>query len=117
MRVFAKTMRREATDAERVLWDALRGRRFAAYKFRRQVPIGRDIADFACLSHKVIIEADGGGHEVGRDRVRDDALARHGFRVVRVTNEQILSGLGLFLSDLEGRLVLRNPDTFKEPQP
>jgi very-short-patch-repair endonuclease len=59
----ARRLRREATDAERRLWSALRDRRLAGYRFRRQYPIGRYIADFACTRHRLIVEADGGQHD------------------------------------------------------
>jgi very-short-patch-repair endonuclease len=58
----AQSMRRKPTDAEKKLWHLLRDRRFAGVKFRRQVPIGRYIADFVCLRRKLIVEADGGQH-------------------------------------------------------
>ncbi|HEV8028853.1 MAG TPA: endonuclease domain-containing protein [Stellaceae bacterium] len=50
------------TDAERRLWSLLRGRRLSDYKFRRQRPLGPFIADFACIEHRLVIEADGGQH-------------------------------------------------------
>jgi primosomal protein N' (replication factor Y) len=61
------------TDAERLRWYFLRARRFAGCKFRRQHPIGPFIADFACIEHRLIIEANGGQHaeltsDVGQTR-------------------------------------------------
>ena len=74
-------MRRRPTDAERKLWLLLRARRFAQYKFRRQVPIGSYIADFVCYESKLIIELDGGQHsESCTDKQRDAALAARGFK-------------------------------------
>ena len=58
----ARSLRRQASEAERVLWMHLRGRRLDGSKFRRQVPIGPYIADFLCLEAKLIVEADGGQH-------------------------------------------------------
>lgn len=85
-------MRRESTEAERKLWLLLRNRRFAGYKFRRQVPIGPYIADFVCYSARLIIEADGSQHaENERDTVRDAQLYRRGFRLLRLWNNDILS--------------------------
>jgi very-short-patch-repair endonuclease len=58
----ARTLRKKATDAERLLWKHLRMRQLSAYKFRRQQPIGSYIVDFVCLEKKLIIELDGGQH-------------------------------------------------------
>jgi very-short-patch-repair endonuclease len=58
----ARHLRRDATDAERRLWSALRDRRLSGYRFRRQCPIGPFIIDFACTRHYLIVEADGGQH-------------------------------------------------------
>jgi Uncharacterized protein conserved in bacteria len=85
-------MRREPTEAERKLWILLRNRRFASHKFRRQVPIGPYIADFVCYSAKLVVEADGSQHaENGRDVMRDAELARRGFHLLRLWNDDILA--------------------------
>ena len=85
----ARYMRRNPSGTERALWAILRDRRTLDLKFRRQVPIGRYIADFACLEHKLIVEADGPFHDEIRDRVRDAYLHRQGFRVLRFPNAVI----------------------------
>jgi len=58
----ARKLRREQTDAEGKLWYLLRNRNLAGRKFKRQLPIGPYIADFACVELKLIVEADGGQH-------------------------------------------------------
>ena len=58
----ARTLRRQASDAEMALCQQLRARRMKGYKFRRQVVIGQYIVDFVCLKARLIIEADGGQH-------------------------------------------------------
>ncbi|HYB58363.1 MAG TPA: endonuclease domain-containing protein, partial [Alphaproteobacteria bacterium] len=58
----ARELRIAMTDAECRLWSALRGRRLEGYKFRRQHPLGPFIVDFACLEHRLVVEADGGQH-------------------------------------------------------
>ena len=90
------------TDAERRLWSALRDRRFDDYKFRRQFPIGNYIADFVCLEHRLIVEADGSQHDESvRDAGRDLWLEQQGFRVLRLWNREILLNLdGALLSIL-----------------
>ena len=87
----ARAMRREPTDAERVMWRVLRGRQLAHLKFRRQLPLGPYIADFACLDPRVIVECDGGQHAESRyDEVRDAWLKAQGFRVLRFWNTDVL---------------------------
>jgi len=72
------------------MWFLLRDRRFDALKFRRQVPIGRYVADFACYEAKVIIELDGSRHAGSlTDKVRDVDLRARGFEVVRVWNNEL----------------------------
>jgi very-short-patch-repair endonuclease len=79
------------TDAERKLWFALRDRRFANFKFRRQVPMGRYIADFICFDARIVIEVDGGQHaESASDRLRDQWFVANGYRVLRFWNNDVL---------------------------
>jgi very-short-patch-repair endonuclease len=99
-------MRREMTDAEKKLWFLLRSRRLGGIKFRRQAPIGPFIADFVCLSGKLIVEADGGQHFASdRDADRDRWLAEEGYVVVRYANNDILSNPEGVLTDLAARLT------------
>jgi len=88
---FAKQLRKNMTDAETRLWHELRAKRFENYKFKRQVPIGKYIADFACLTHKLIVEVDGSQHEDSKtDVTRDLWLKSQGFRVLRLWNRELL---------------------------
>ena len=83
-------MRRAPVLYERRLWKLLRDRRLADLKFRRQVVLGRYIADFVCFRHRLIVEADGPHHEDrAEDVARDDWLRSQGFRVLRFPNQQI----------------------------
>jgi very-short-patch-repair endonuclease len=92
LRRFARNLRHVATPHEDVLWTLLRNRRFVDFKFRRQVPIGPYIADFACLSARLIVELDGGQHaESEHDVKRDTWLSSENFRVLRVWNNQLNS--------------------------
>ena len=89
---FARHMRHDPTEAERALWLALRGRRFLAWKFRRQVPVGPFIADFLCFEARLIVEVDGGQHaENPRDVERDRWFEANGFRVLRLWNHEVLT--------------------------
>ena len=85
-------MRKQPTDAERQLWAMLRDRRFSAFKFRRQVPVGPFIADFMCYSARLIVEADGGQHcDNDYDERRTAWLEAQDFRVLRFWNHEILT--------------------------
>ncbi len=86
----AGDMRRSPTTTEALLWAELRGSRLGV-AFRRQVPIGRYIVDFLAPSVKLVVEVDGGYH-AGRGRAdarRDRVLGELGYRVVRVSAEQV----------------------------
>jgi very-short-patch-repair endonuclease len=90
----ARALRSRMTDAERRLWFALRDRRFANFKFRRQVPIGRFIADFICFEARLVIEVDGSQHADSiQDLRRDRWFKANGFRVLRFWNNEVLSNL------------------------
>jgi len=87
----ARRLRRDATEAEKVLWRVLRNRSLGDAKFRRQVPIGRYIVDFACLERGPVIEADGGQHAASEnDAERTNWLESRCFRVLRFWNHDIL---------------------------
>ena len=93
-KAFVRHLRKTMTEPERKLWAALRDRRFEGYKFRRQVPIGRYIADFICFETRLIIEADGGQHsESARDHIRDAWLLSQGFKILRFWNSDIHQSL------------------------
>ncbi len=90
----ARSLRARMTDAECKLWFALRDRRFAAFKFRRQVPVGPFIADFVCYRARVIVEVDGGQHAESRSDIRRDQwLAANDFVVLRFWNNDVLRNL------------------------
>ncbi|MDC9825388.1 endonuclease domain-containing protein [Devosia sp. ZB163] len=88
---FARTLRRNSTEVEKRLWSILRDRRLAGHKFRRQVPIGPYVADFACFDARLVVELDGSQHleDAARDTRRDAELARRGFEVLRVWNSEV----------------------------
>jgi len=88
---FAKQLRRHQTDAERVLWMRLRNRQVHGVKFRRQHPLGNYIVDFCCVESLVIVEVDGGQHNLLRsqDQRRESALMEHGYRVLRFWNHEV----------------------------
>ncbi|HUC66304.1 MAG TPA: DUF559 domain-containing protein [Stellaceae bacterium] len=90
----ARRLRQDATDVEKILWRALR-ERIGFWKFRRQHPIGRRIADFACPARKLVIELDGGLHaeRTEADNRRAAEIARYGYRIIRFWNSDVLENL------------------------
>ncbi|MCA9772008.1 MAG: endonuclease domain-containing protein [Myxococcales bacterium] len=90
--VLAKELRRNETDAEKLLRRFLRNRHVGDAKFRRQQPIGPYVADFACMSLRLVVELDGGHHA---EREEEDArrsayLASRGIDVMRIWNPEVL---------------------------
>jgi len=107
----AKTLRQQLTDAEQKLWQRLRNRQLAGCKFRRQVPIGPYIADFACLEAHLIVEVDGGQHlESSRDGLRDDWFAAKGFTLLRFWNTQVLTETDAVADSILSALQRPHPD-------
>jgi very-short-patch-repair endonuclease len=104
----ARRLRRRATDAERRLWSRLRAQAFHGLKFRRQHPIGRYVVDFACLERALVVELDGGQHSVAVDARRTAAIERHGFRILRFWNNQVLGNLDGVLRQLEQEIGKTN---------
>ncbi|MEW8627553.1 MAG: endonuclease domain-containing protein [Candidatus Thiodiazotropha sp.] len=100
-RLFAKRLRQNMTDAERVLWRQLRAHRLSGQKFRRQQPIGPYIVDFIHFGAKLIIECDGGQHnENTADHKRDAWFNQQGFHVLRFWNHDILNKTKSVLTEI-----------------
>lgn len=88
-----KALRRSSTYPERKLWQILRRKQLAGYKFRRQHPIGNVVVDFCCPQAKLVVEVDGLSHmgQAEHDANRTAYLSARGYRVVRVTNDDVLA--------------------------
>jgi adenine-specific DNA-methyltransferase len=117
----ARKLRRESTDAERRMWFLLRHKQFEGYKFRRQEPIGTYIVDIVWFRPRLIIEIDGGQHNMPhqseQDQRRTAWLEGEGFRVLRFWNndvlqnsEGVLEAIAAALSDLAQQKI-----TFDQP--
>jgi very-short-patch-repair endonuclease len=93
----ALALRAAETSAEARLWRALRNRQLDRWKFRRQHPIDRYVVDFVTVAGKLVVEVDGATHstrrELSQDSRRTERLEALGFRVVRVTNEEVRTNL------------------------
>ncbi|PQO42393.1 endonuclease domain-containing protein [Blastopirellula marina] len=90
-----RDLRQRSTKAEHLLWSALRNRNIADLKFRRQHSIGPWIGDFVCVEALLVIELDGGYHDLiqDEDQHRSAMIEQAGFRVLRFTNEEVLGNL------------------------
>lgn len=102
--IFAKSMRHSATDAEQVMWQILRAKRFMNLKFRRQHVIEPYIVDFYCHEIGLVIELDGSQHgtddAMEYDAERTKFLEALGLRVVRYWNNEVLGRTDVVLEDL-----------------
>jgi very-short-patch-repair endonuclease len=106
----ARRLRRDQTDAERILWSRLRGKRILGFKFRRQHPIGNFFADFFCLEAKLVIELDGSQHadQTDRDELRTEYIHKLGCTVLRFWNHEVISEIDL--------VIQRIADALERPQ-
>jgi very-short-patch-repair endonuclease len=91
----SRSLRREMTGAEKLLWRHLRMRQFEGYKFRRQHPLGNYIADFVCLEAMLVLEVDGGQHaeSADNDAARTQWLEAKGLHVIRFWNNEVLNNI------------------------
>lgn len=87
----ARELRQTQTPHEILLWRILRNRSFNGWKWRRQHPIDRYFADFACIERKMVVELDGEIHGTRRDQdtARDEVLVQKGWDILRFSNSQL----------------------------
>ncbi|MEO6613384.1 MAG: nicotinamide-nucleotide amidohydrolase family protein [Chitinophagaceae bacterium] len=111
---FVKDHRSNPTEAEKVLWEIVRGRKMSGFKFRRQHIISNYIADFVCLHEKLIIEVDGLYHQLPENTISDEArtmeLNQLGFEVIRFTNSQVLKDTDTIVSLIVDRVKKRRAE-------
>ena len=123
MTAIARELRRNATSAERRLWQGLRCKQIVGFRFRRQVALGRFVADFVFLDARLVIEVDGATHstelEIRRDAARTAAFAAHGFVTMRFTNDDVYRNLDGALETIRLRLIALSPrfDGLPDPPP
>ena len=117
----ARELRNNATAAERRLWHRLRVLKVSGQKFRRQVPIDHFIVDFACLSHRLIIEVDGATHamdaEIASDIRRQRYLESQGFMVLRFKNADVATNIDGVMDVIVGVLDGFAGETTPTPNP
>ena len=104
LKEYARENRKNATLAEEVLWEQLRGNGLGV-KFLRQHVIGDYIVDFVSQHDGLVIEIDGGYHSEPRqqedDILREEALERMGYHVIRFTNEEVLHNIEYVIEQIE----------------
>ncbi len=109
----ARELRRDQTEAEKVLWTILRSRQMEGFKFRRQEPIGSYIADFVNYERKIVIELDGGQHAMNegqkRDQKRDQWFRDQGFRVLRFWDHEVLQNSDSVLETIRQAMLTPSP--------
>jgi very-short-patch-repair endonuclease len=116
----ARALRKQMTQAEVHLWRRLQGEQIAGCRFRRQVPIGTYIADFACMAKRLIIEVDGEQHgeDAERDLRRTAWLQSRGFRTLRFWNQEVLTNtegvVDVIAQALEESILIGTPS---QPSP
>ena len=93
-RTHARALRQNQTPAENWLWKMVRAHRFSGFKFQRQVPVGPFIVDFYCHQKRLVIELDGGQHNLPEalkyDSLRSDFLRQQGLCILRFWNNEVL---------------------------
>jgi very-short-patch-repair endonuclease len=99
---FARRLRINMTDAERRLWARLRRKQLRGHRFRRQVALGPYVADFVCLSARLVVEVDGAQHDVDDvyERRRTQWLQNDGFRILRYGNRDVLMETDRVVEDI-----------------
>jgi very-short-patch-repair endonuclease len=105
-RARARNLRQDMTEAEKRVWQILRSQQMKGYKFRRQVPIGRYIADFVCHEARLIVEIDGGQHDHSspQEVERSGLLRSQGYRILRFWNNEVLANLDGVHATIAGEL-------------
>jgi very-short-patch-repair endonuclease len=113
----ARALRRDATEAEKKLWQHLRQPPFKQHHFRRQATIGRYFADFASHRLRIVIEVDGGQHlDNPADNQRTSFLVSAGYRVLRFWNNEVLENMAGVLSVIDTAINADRPPT-PDPSP
>jgi len=107
----ARALRAQMTDAETLMWQQLRGRRFQGFKFRRQRTLGPHILDFVCLEAGLVIEIDGGQHaeQQAYDQARTALIESHQLTVIRFWNHEVMNDTSAVLENIWQTLQTLTP--------
>ena len=99
----AKNLRKNQTEAEKLLWKHLKAKQINGHKFRRQHPMGKFITDFICLEKKLVVELDGGQHVLNKEKdiERDKWFYNEGFEVLRIWNNEVFHNINGIMEVIE----------------
>ena len=116
MQAVARELRKNPTDAEDKLWQAIRKRQINGRKFRRQVAIGAFVVDFYCSSERLAVEVDGPIHDrqVEADKIRQELIESLGIRFLRLTNDEVERHIEASLNKIRRRFI--NPKLAKSDE-
>ena len=107
LKQYSRKLRKEMTEAERVLWSRIRGKQLKGLQVYRQKPIGRFVVDFYCPKAKLVIELDGGQHYTEDVRTKDEARDRYmmsqGLKTLRFSDNEIFQNLADVLEEIWNR--------------
>lgn len=119
LKTLAQKLRRTSTRAEVKLWAHLKGKRLMGCDFHRQKPIGNYIVDFVCMKRRLVIEVDGYTHRFSevaeRDREKQAYLGKHGFRVLRFRDNEVMDDIFSVVKKIENAVTDYAEDTPLDP--
>ena len=123
LKEYALNHRKKSTDAEAALWELVKSKKLEGYKFRRQHIIGNYITDLVCLDRRLVIEIDGLIHQLPEntesDILRTEWLNEKGFKVIRITNDDVLGStdktLELILTNLKQQPSIKDTNNLSSP--
>ena len=107
--ILKKELRKNLTESEAIVWSILRNRKFMNLKFRRQHRIENYIVDFFCHEYSLILEVDGKVHDHQKDydEIREQFLRSKGYRIIRITNQEVKDNLNLLLEKIRDVIKLQ----------
>jgi len=107
LKKYSRRLRKEMTEAERVLWSRIRGRQLKGLQVYQQKPIGRFVVDFYCPKAKLVIELDGGQHYTeelrAKDETRDRYMMTQGLKTLRFSDKEVFENLTGVLEEIWNR--------------
>jgi very-short-patch-repair endonuclease len=108
---YACELRKNMTEAERVLWESLKKNNFKEFRFKAQHPIKTFIADFYCHKAKLVIEVDGGIHDCEENKEYDENRSYEfeelGLKIIRFTNEDVLNNTDFVIEQISKQLIIK----------
>jgi very-short-patch-repair endonuclease len=104
LKTFSRQLRKDMTDAEKLLWSRIRYKHIKGFQFYRQKPMGKFIVDFYCPKANLVIELDGGQHYsedgIEKDKIRDDFMSKMGIKVLRFSDREVFENIEAVLEKI-----------------